>query len=125
MEFESADPSVVRSIKQRELLNAWLRAHHQPRTLPVLADCRPDRFADELVEVMGFDVAREGFDARFLITQEGSRLTATCGNDRIDKRTSRYLDGAIGPARYARAARLPRLPRAQATDLFDLDGPGC
>jgi hypothetical protein len=93
---------VVRSIKQRELLNAWLRALHQPRTLPVLADFRPDRVADELVDMMGFDVARESFDARFLITQEGSRLTATYGNDHIDKRTSRYLDDAIRPARYAR-----------------------
>jgi hypothetical protein len=34
MEFVSADPSVVRSIQQRVLLNAWLRARSQPRGLP-------------------------------------------------------------------------------------------
>ena len=35
MEFESADPSVVRSIKQRELLNTWLRAVGKHRPLPL------------------------------------------------------------------------------------------
>ena len=104
MQFESANPSVVRSIKQRDLLNAWLRARGKYRALPVRADYRPDRIADELAEMMGFDVEGGGDNARFLITQEGSRLTATYGNEHIapDKRTNRYLDDAIGPARYAR-----------------------
>ena len=30
MKFESANPSVVKSIKQRVLLNAWLRAQSGP-----------------------------------------------------------------------------------------------
>ena len=30
MKFESAHPSVVKSIKQRVLLNAWLRAQRGP-----------------------------------------------------------------------------------------------
>jgi hypothetical protein len=104
MQFESANPSVVRSIKQRDLLNAWLRTRSKYRALPVRADYRPDRIADELAEMMGFDVEGGGDNARFLITQEGSRLTATYGNEHIapDKRTNRYLDDAIGPARYAR-----------------------
>jgi hypothetical protein len=104
MEFTSANPSVVRSVKQRDLLNAWLRALGNGRTPPALADYRPDRIADELADMMGYDVEGEGDTARFLITQEGSRLTATYGNEHIDpdKRTNRYLDDAIGAARYAR-----------------------
>ena len=53
---------------------------------------------------MGFDVAGEADNARFLITHEGTRLTATYGNEHVDpdKRTNRYLDDAIGPERYAR-----------------------
>ena len=104
MEFESADPSVVRSIKQRDLLNAWLRAVGKLRTLPALADYQPDRIADEQADMMSFDVAGETDNARFLITHEGTRLTATYGNDYVDpdKRTNRYLDDAIGPERYAR-----------------------
>ena len=53
--------------------------------------------------MMGFDVAGEGDSARFVITQEGARLSATYGNDHVDpaKRINRYLDDAIGPERYA------------------------
>jgi hypothetical protein len=104
MEFESADPSVVRSIKQRELLNAWLRAVGKLRILPVVSEYQPDRMADEQADMMSFDVVGDLDNARFLITHEGTRLTSTYGNDHIDpdKRTNRYLDDAIGPERYAR-----------------------
>ena len=50
MEFTRANPSIVRSVKQRDLLNAWLRAFGKGRTLPALADYRPERIADELVD---------------------------------------------------------------------------
>jgi hypothetical protein len=104
MLFESANPSVVRSVRQRDLLNAWLRALGQRHALPALGDYQPERIADELADMMGFDVEGSGDAARFLITQEGSRLAATYGNEHIDpdKRTNRYLDDAIGPLRYAR-----------------------
>jgi hypothetical protein len=103
MEFQSANPSVIRSVKQRDLLNAWLRALGR-RILPAVVDYQPDRIGDELADMMGYDVAGEGDHARFRITQEGSRLAATYGNEHIDpdKRTNRYLDDAIGPDRYAR-----------------------
>ncbi len=104
MQFESANPSIVRSVKQRALLNAWLRVFDKRTALPRLEDYKPDRIADELADMMGFDVVGEGQHARFLITQEGSRLTATYGNEHVDpeQRTNRYLDDAIGPARYGR-----------------------
>ena len=110
MEFASADPSVVRSIRQRYLLNTWLRAAARHHPLPLLADFQPDRVADDLADMMGFEVVGQGDDARFLITQEGARLTATYGNDHIDpsERTNRFLDDAIGPVRYANVIRLYR-----------------
>lgn len=103
MKFSSANPSVIRSVKQRDLLNAWLRALGKQRLLPALGDYRPDRIADELADMMGYDVEGGGDTARFLITQEGARLSATYGNQHIDpeRRTNRYLD-AMGPTRYAR-----------------------
>jgi hypothetical protein len=106
LEFASANPSVVRSVKQRVLLNAWLRARAapRPRVLPSIRDYQPDHIADEMADMMGFDVTGDGEDARFLITQEGARLTATYGNEHIepDKRINRYLDDAIDAIRYAR-----------------------
>jgi hypothetical protein len=130
MKFESASPSIVRSVKQRDLLNAWLRAFDKRGALPRLEDYRPDRIADELADMMGFDVIGDGDQARFLITQEGSRLTATYGNEHIDpdKRTNRYLDDAIGPQRYTRvlpsylACLAHRRPTYSVTMVQDADG---
>lgn len=130
MEFASSDPSVVRSIRQRYLLNTWLRAAARHRPLPLLRDFQPDRIADELADMMGFDVVGQGDDARFLITQEGATLTATYGNDHIDpaKRTNRFLDDAIGPVRYANVITLYRTclahkrPAYSISTVQDTDG---
>ena len=130
MEFASANPSVVKSIKQRELLNAWLRARVKPKTLPVLAAYEPERISDELAEMMGFDVEVYGDGARFLITQEGATLTKAYGSEHIDppQRTNRYLDDAIGPARYEHVVTLYRtclarkLPTYSISMVQDPDG---
>jgi len=122
MEFTSANPSVVRSVRQRDLLNAWLRALGQRHALPALGDYQPERIADELADMMGFDVEGSGDAARFLITQEGSRLTATYGNEHIDpdKRTNRYLDDAIGPLRYARVVPAYRACLARKRPTYSI-----
>jgi hypothetical protein len=120
MEFGSANPSVVRSVKQRDLLNAWLRAWGKRCALPALADYRPERIADELADMMGFDVEGGGDTARFLITQEGARLTATYGNEQPDKRATRYLDDAIGPTRYARVVSSYRVCLARKRPSYSI-----
>ena len=104
MEFKSADPSVVRNIMQRVLLNAWLRAAQKHQPLPLLADFEPGDISGELPDMMGYDVEGDGGDARFVIKQEGARLTATYGSEHVEpaRRTNRYLHDAIGEARYAR-----------------------
>ena len=111
MEFESADPSVVKSIKQREFLNAWLRAAGKHRPLPLVEDFQPNRVGDELADMMGFDVIGQGDSARFLITQAGARLSTTYGSDHLPPadRTNRYLDDALGPERYAHVITLYRV----------------
>jgi len=111
MQFESSDPSVVRSIKQREFLNAWLRAAGKRRPLPLFDDFQPNRVSDELADMMGYDVIGEGDSARFLITQAGARLSATYGSDHLkpSERTNRYLDDALGPERYAHIITLYRV----------------
>ena len=130
MEFTSANPSVVRSIRQRTLLDAWLRALDKQHALPAIGNYRPEYLADELADMMGFNVEGEGRDARFLITHEGTRLTATYGNEHVDpdKRTNRYLDDAIGPERYARVVApyrvclMRRRPTYSVSKVQDPDG---
>jgi hypothetical protein len=130
MEFESANPSVVKSIKQRVLLNAWLRARRQPHVLPSIDDFHSDAAGDELPDMMSFNVEGDGDGARFLITHEGTRLTAAYGNDHVEpaKRTNRYLDDAIGPERYARVVACYRTclarkrPAYSISTVLDADG---
>ncbi len=130
MHFSSADPSVVKSITQRVLLNAWLRAVRKPDALPMLGDFHTDGSADERADMMGFDVEGSGDAARFIITQEGARLTTAYGNEHVDPRlrTNRYLDDAIGAERYAglilsyRACLARKRPTYTVATVADADG---
>jgi hypothetical protein len=80
--------------------------------------------------MMGFDVQGDGEAARFLITQEGARLSATYGNEHIapEHRTNRYLDDAIRPDQYARVVDCYRAcveqkrPTYTITTIKDPDG---
>lgn len=120
MEFASANPSVIRAIKQRILLNAWLRMPRNPDGLPALADFQPEDIADELTDMMGFNVEGAGDDARFLITQEGAKVALTYGNNDPTRRTNRYLDDAIEPDRYARIALYYRTLLARKRPIYSI-----
>ncbi len=103
MEFASADPSAIRSIKHRRLLQSWMRALRGENLLPLVGDFQPDGIANELADMMAFDLDEEDGTARFLITQEGWRLAAAHGSAQIDpaiQRTKRYLDDVVEPERY-------------------------
>ncbi|MTV13437.1 MULTISPECIES: hypothetical protein [Bradyrhizobium] len=130
MQFRSADPSVVKSITQRVLLNAWLRALRMPDAVPLVCDFHTEGSADERADMMSFDVIGSGEAARFLITQEGARLTTAYGNEHVEprQRTNRYLDDAIGPERYAgvilsyRACLARKRPTYTVAEVTDADG---
>jgi len=52
VEFESANPSIVKSIKQRDLLNTWLRLYARGQQTPRIDDYLPERLADELPDLV-------------------------------------------------------------------------
>ena len=56
MQFESADPSVVRSIRQHE----WLRAAGKQRPMPLPGDFQPEQVGEELVDMMQYEVVGLG-----------------------------------------------------------------
>jgi hypothetical protein len=130
MEFVSANPSVIRSIKQRVLLNEWLRAARKREPLPMPANFRPEAMAGELPDMMTLNVTGAGDGARFLITRSGSRLGAAYGNKSAatDNLNNSYLDDAIGPGRYARvlpsyrACLAHRRPTYSVSTVQDTDG---
>ncbi|WP_236843057.1 hypothetical protein [Bradyrhizobium icense] len=98
--------------------------------MPLLRDFQPDRVADEMVDMMEYDVVGEGDGARFLITHEGARLATIYGSDHIDpaERTNRFLDDAVGPERYARVVASYRAclrhkrPAYSISTVQDADG---
>ena len=109
MEFAGADPSVVKSIRQRYLLNEWLRLAGKRPPMPLQRDFQLDRVDEETVDMMGYDVVGEADGARFLITHQGARLATTYGNERVDPaERRRFLDEAIGPERYANVVDIYR-----------------
>jgi hypothetical protein len=109
MEFASADPSVIKSIRQRYLLNEWLRLAGKRPPMPLQRDFQLDRVDEETVDMMGYDVVGEADGARFLITHQGARLATTYGNERVDPaERRRFLDEAIGPERYANVVDIYR-----------------
>lgn len=79
MSFESAAPSIVRSIKQRDLLNTWLRLRARFTTLPPIADYQPARFEDELRDVVYYRVNEHDTGWQFIIDSHGSRLSQAYG----------------------------------------------
>ena len=80
MEFASADPSVIKSIRQRYLLNEWLRLAGKRPPMPLQRDFQLDRVDEETVDMMGYDVVGEvvGGVIRLEIGHERQRLMSAC-----------------------------------------------
>lgn len=93
MDFQSADPSVVKSIRQRDLLNSWLRLYARQNVLPDLADYQPTRFAEELPDLVFYVVDHRRQPARLMIESDGTRMSSAYGS--VGK--GRYLDEYLGP----------------------------
>lgn len=95
MEFQSAAPSVVKSVKQRDLLNAWLRLLEK-NAFPALAEYTPDRLNDEQRDLVYYKVFATETGPRFMINSEGSRLAQGYGH--INARNKgKWLDEFLSP----------------------------
>ena len=56
VDFESATPSVIKSIRQRDLLNTWLRLYARQQTVPAIAEYQPARLEEELSDLIYYAV---------------------------------------------------------------------
>ena len=93
MEFESANPTIVKSIKQRDLLNTWLRLYAREQLMPRIEEYRPERFADELPDLVFYTVDTTQAPPRLLIESDGTRMSSAYGHTG----KGRYLDDYLGP----------------------------
>ena len=92
VEFQSANPSVVKSIKQRDLLNTWLRLYAREQQIPRIEEYQPSRLADELPDLVYYTVENTPQPPRLTIQSDGTRISNAYGHTG----KGRYLDEYIG-----------------------------
>jgi hypothetical protein len=93
VEFESANPTIIKSIKQRDLLNTWLRLYAREQLMPRIEEYQPERFADELPDLVFYNVDAAQAPPRLLIESDGTRMSSAYGHTG----KGRYLDDYLGP----------------------------
>ena len=92
LEFESANPTIVKSIKQRDLLNTWLRLYARAQLLPRIGEYQPERLAEELPDLVFYTVDAAHLPPRLMIQSDGTRMSAAYGHTG----KGRYLDEYLG-----------------------------
>lgn len=97
MDFESANPSVVKSIKQRDLLNTWLRLYAPGQLMPRIEEYQPTRLADELADLVYYTVDGAQQPPRLTIQSEGTRMSSAYGNTGKGRHLDEYLGPRLAP----------------------------
>jgi hypothetical protein len=97
VDFLSANPTVVKSIKQRDLLNIWLRLYAREQRLPRLDEFQPDRLTDELPDLVYFTVAAAQEPPRLTIQSDGTRISSAYGHTGKGKLLEDYLGPRLAP----------------------------
>jgi hypothetical protein len=97
LEFESANPSVVKSIKQRDLLNTWLRFYAREQRIPGIEEYQPERFADELPDLVYYTVDTAWLPPRLTIRSNGTRISSAYGNVGEGRYLDEYLGARLAP----------------------------
>ncbi|WP_425994428.1 PAS domain-containing protein [Afipia sp. DC4300-2b1] len=124
MDFESAGPAIVKSIKQRELLNFWLRLYARHERLPAFDDYRPERLADESEDLVYIVVESSGGDTlRFFIESDGGRMSIAFGTAGKGRDLEEYMGVKLAPVvmpiyRECVRRQLPMFTISQINDLY-------
>jgi hypothetical protein len=123
VEFESARPSIVKSIKQRDLLNTWLRLYSRAQAMPRMAEFQPERLEDELPDLVFFTVDAARTPPRFVIESDGTRMSSAYGHTGKGKLLEDYLGPRLAPLVmpvYDRciARKLPVYTIAHIDDIY-------
>jgi hypothetical protein len=97
LNFESANPSVVKSIKQRDLLNTWLRLYARDQSTPRMEEYQPDRLKDELPDLVFYTVDTTATLPRLTIQSDGTRMSSAYGNTGKGRYLDEYLGARLAP----------------------------
>jgi len=97
LDFQSANPTIVKSIKQRDLLNTWLRLFVRDQHMPRVEEYQPSRLADELPDMVYYTVDTTQAPARLTIESDGSRMSSAYGNTGKGRYLDEYLGATLAP----------------------------
>jgi hypothetical protein len=97
LEFESAIPSIVKSIKQRDLLNTWLRLYARAQTMPRLDEYQPARLDDEAPDLVYYNIDTTAQPPRLTILSDGTRMSSAYGHTGKGKQLDDYLGPRLAP----------------------------
>lgn len=93
MTFDSASPSIVKSIRQRAFLNAWIRLFAGRRQLPPIEQFEPAGLDDEKPDMMYYHVEHVNGRPYYRVTHEGARLVEFYGFSGLGN----YVQDNMGP----------------------------
>ena len=93
LDFASAAPSVVKSIRQRDLLNTWLRLYARHEVAPAIWEYQPARLEEELSDLIYYAVEFSTPTPRLTIQSEGTRISRAYGHTGKGV----LLDDYVGP----------------------------
>jgi hypothetical protein len=97
LNFESANPSVVKSIKQRDLLNTWLRLYARDQSMPRVEEYQPERLEDELPDLVFYTIDTTAPQPRLTIQSDGTRMSSAYGNTGKGRYLDEYLGARLAP----------------------------
>jgi hypothetical protein len=124
VEFGSAKPSIVKSIKQRDFLNTWLRLYARTQSMPRQPEYQPERIEDELPDLVFYTVDTKSNPPRLTIQSDGTRMSSAYGNTGKGRYLDEYLGARLAPivmpVYYECIAR--RLPAYTIADMDDIYG---
>jgi hypothetical protein len=124
LNFASAAPSIVKSIRQRDLLNTWLRLYARQQNAPAIWEYQPARLEDELSDLIYYTVDASTPEPRLTIQSEGTRISRAYGHTGkgvlLDDYIGPRLVPLVMPIYYECAAR--GLPVYSVADVDDIYG---
>lgn len=123
MDFESANPTIVKSIRQRDFLNTWLRLYARDQKPPALAEYQPERIEEELPDLVFFTVDAGSSPARIIIDNDGTRTASAFGHTGKGRVLEDYLGPRLAPLvmpvyHACISRRLPAYTIAHVDDVY-------
>ena len=121
--FESASSTSVKSIKQRDLLNTWLRLYAKHEQLPKFEDYQPERMSEELADIVCYTVNARGNEPKYLIDSDGTRMSNAYGTTGKGRYLDDYLGAKLAPIvipiyHECVQRRLPVYTISKVSDLY-------